>query len=146
MTLNHLWEAFADRGFLVAASLGNFLIIPVLAWLLMWLGPEDPVVQLGIFLVLLVICADWFITFTQLGGDDTRWAIAFAPVSLLLQIILLPVYLWHFFLGDLGLALVRGDMLLAFFGLIILPLLLALAAYLWWVPRRLFTAREPSLP
>ena len=36
---------------------------------------------------------DWFITFSQLGKGDAR-AIAITPLNLVLQLILLPLYLW----------------------------------------------------
>lgn len=147
--LNHLREAFRDGRFLAAATLGNFVLIPLLAWALMLLAPDDPAVRLGILLVLLVPCTDWFITFTQLGGGDTRRAIAFSPVSLLLQILLLPIYLWFLFPGDLTLALARDEMLLAFFGLIIVPLLLALGTEHWAArsdTRRRLVNRLGNLP
>jgi ACR3 family arsenite efflux pump ArsB len=82
-------------------------------------------------MVLLVPCTDWFITFTHLGGGDTKRAMAFTPVSLLLQIVLLPLYLWIFFGDDLALAFARGEMLLAFFGLILSPLFAAFLTERW---------------
>jgi arsenite transporter len=87
-----------------------------------------------VLLVLLVPCTDWFITFTHLAGGDTRLAIAFSPASLLLQIILLPVYLWAFLGEDLVVTLTHGETLSAFTGLIVLPLF---AAYMTekWVER-----------
>lgn len=39
-------------------------------------------------------CTDWFITFTQLGRGNTARTIAVTPLNLLLQLLLLPVYLW----------------------------------------------------
>jgi len=50
--------------------------------------------RLGVLLVLLVPCTDWFITFAQLGGGNVSRAIAVTPINLILQIFLLPVYLW----------------------------------------------------
>jgi ACR3 family arsenite efflux pump ArsB len=98
------------------------------------LVPSDPAIRLGVLLVLLVPCTDWFITFTHLAGGDTRLAIAFSPASLLLQIILLPVYLWAFLGEDLVVTLTHGETLSAFTGLIVLPLF---AAYMTekWVER-----------
>lgn len=120
--LAHLGEAFSDSRFVIAAVVGNFLILPLVIWALLQLAPDIPAVRLGILLVLLVPCTDWFITFTHLGGGDTRRAIAFSPVSLILQILLLPVYLWAFFGEDFAANVAQLEMLLAFFGLIVLPL------------------------
>lgn len=94
--------AFAERRFLVAAVLGNFVFLPLLAWVVVsvltgsGLSGDAPteVVRLGLLLVLLVPCTDWFITFTQLGRGDPALATALTPVSLLLQLLLLPFYLW----------------------------------------------------
>jgi arsenite transporter len=48
--------------------IGNFVLLPLVAWaLVVWL-PADPVLIVGVLLVLLVPCIDWFITFSQLGG------------------------------------------------------------------------------
>lgn len=129
--LTHLRDAFAKPRMLVAATVGNFVLIPLITWILIILSPDDPAIRLGVLLVLLVPCTDWFITFTQLGGGDTKRAIAFAPISLLLQIVLLPVYLWMFFDEDFAVTLARSEMLAAFFGLIVMPLIAAFLTEKW---------------
>lgn len=115
-----------DVAFLKAAVLGNFVIIPGLVWGLLQFLPEDPAIRLGVLLVLLVPCTDWFITFSHLGRGDARSALAFAPVSLLLQILLLPLYLWLFLGEGFAITMARREMALAFLLLIVLPLLAAL--------------------
>ncbi len=81
--------------------------------------------RLGVLLVLLVPCTDWFISFTQLGGGDDARAIAAAPALLVGQLVLLPLYIW-LFMGDLAIELAVGSHLLpAFFGLVVTPLILA---------------------
>ena len=94
--LIHLPEAFRDRRFMGAMLAGNFVIVPlIVAGLLLFL-PQDPAVRLGVLLVLLVPCTDWYITFTHLAGGDAGRAIAATPVNLIVQMALLPVYLWLF--------------------------------------------------
>lgn len=124
-------QSLRNRRFLTLAVIGNFVLLPLLVALLLPWVPQDPAIRLGVLLVLLVPCTDWFISFTHLGQGATEDAIAFAPLSLLLQLLLLPLYL-SLFLGadartgmDWGAALVQREMLLAFGGLILLPLLLA---------------------
>ncbi|MCX7718497.1 MAG: hypothetical protein N2111_08890 [Candidatus Sumerlaeaceae bacterium] len=129
--LAHLREAVADGRFTLAAVLGNFLLVPAAVWVLIHFLPSDPAVRLGVLLVLLVPCTDWFITFSHLGGGDTRHAIAFSPVSLLLQIVLLPLYLWLFLGKESVVAMASGDMVTAFAGLILLPLLAAYLTERW---------------
>ena len=129
--LAHVRQAFADPRFIAAAVIGNFILLPVVVWGVMLLAPNEPAVRLGILLVLLVPCTDWFITFTHLGGGDTKHAIAFSPVSLILQVLLLPFYLWLFLGFDVALEIAQQEMLLAFFGLILLPLLAAFLTEKW---------------
>lgn len=129
--LIHLQQAFYQPKFLLAAITGNFVFIPLIVAGLMLVAPDNPAVRLGILLVLLVPCTDWFITFTQLGRGDTNLAIAFSPISLLLQIILLPFYLWLFLGHEITISLAHGNMLWAFVGLIIFPLLLAWFTQRW---------------
>lgn len=129
--LVHLGEAFRAPRLLVAAVTGNFVILPLLVWMLLQVAPGDAALLLGIALVLLVPCTDWFITFTHLGGGDTRRAIAFSPISLLLQLALLPLYLWLFFGGEFTVTLAGGDVLKAFAGLILVPLVAAWFTERW---------------
>lgn len=118
--------AFRDRRFLSSVVLGNFVLIPLLVWLVLPLLPDDPALHLGVLLVLLVPCTDWFITFTQLGRGDSARAIAITPVNLLLQLLLLPAYLWLMLpTAELDAARIIKAMLPAALGLIALPLMLA---------------------
>jgi arsenite transporter len=84
-------DALRDHRFMGAVLIGNFLLIPLVVWGLLAFLPDDPAIRLGVLVVLLVPCTDWFITFTHLGGGDTRRAIAATPVNLIVQIALLPV-------------------------------------------------------
>lgn len=138
--LSQLGDAFTDTRFMLAAVIGNFVVLPVIVWGLMLFAPNVPAVKLGILLVLLVPCTDWFITFTHLGGGDTKRAIAFTPVSLLLQLFLLPVYIWLFLGAEIATGLVQQELLLAFFGLIALPLIAAFITQKWAEQR---TGRQP---
>lgn len=92
--LLHVRDALRDRRFAAAVLLGNFVFLPLLAWALVEAFDFDPVVRLGVLLVLLVPCTDWFITFSQLGKGDVPRAMAITPLNLALQLVLLPLYLW----------------------------------------------------
>ncbi|WP_217632629.1 arsenic resistance protein [Marinobacter sp. AC-23] len=97
--LTHLSEVFRDRRFMAALLTGNFLVMPAITALMLLALPDNDALRLGVLLVLLMPCTDWFVTFTHLGkGDGTR-AIAATPVLLIAQLALLPLYLW-FFLGE----------------------------------------------
>jgi ACR3 family arsenite efflux pump ArsB len=113
--------------FLAALLVVNFAIVPPLVWLLTRFLPPDPVILLGVYLVLLAPCTDWFVSFTLLGKGDARLAIAATPVLLLSQMILLPAWLWLFLGGELAGVARAGNFLEAFLGLIVLPLALVAA-------------------
>ncbi|RWR32335.1 arsenic resistance protein [Sinirhodobacter populi] len=129
--LSRLPAAFRDRAFISAALSGNFIVVPVLVWGVLHLVPEDPAVRLGLLLVLLVPCTDWFITFAHQAGGDLRRAIAITPVQLIAQMILLPVYLRLFMGADFIQIVSAGRMVMVFAVIIALPLLLAALTERW---------------
>lgn len=94
VSMLQLRSALADVRFSAAVVLGNFVLMPLLAWALATWLPLPAPARLGLLLVLLVPCTDWFITFAHLGRGDMGRAIAVTPLNLLLQFLLLPLYLW----------------------------------------------------
>jgi ACR3 family arsenite efflux pump ArsB len=130
--LLHVRDAFRDQRFVLAILLGNFVLIPLVVWLMLQWLPDDPALHLGVLLVLLVPCTDWFITFAQLGQGNTARAIAVTPLNLLLQLLLLPVYLWLLLpAADFSAALRTEEMLPAALALIGLPLVAAALTERW---------------
>ena len=95
-----LASAVRDRRFLVTSLIANFVVMPPIVWGLVSLTPDDPALRIGLLLVLLAPCTDWFISFTQLGGGDASRATASSPVLLIAQLLLLPLYLAAFTGGD----------------------------------------------
>jgi len=129
--LVHLPVALRDRRFMAAVLTGNFLLVPLLVWVLLALAPADPAVRLGILMVLLVPCTDWFITFTHLARGDTGRAIAVTPIVLLVQITLLPLYLWLFMGRSFAEIMAAERVLTVFLTLIVLPLFAAWLTERW---------------
>ncbi|MFC3607967.1 bile acid:sodium symporter [Stutzerimonas tarimensis] len=132
--LLHLREAFADHRFVAAVLTGNFVLLPLVAWLLVQWLPADPAVRLGVLLVLLVPCTDWFITFSQLGGGNVARAMAVTPLNLVLQLLLLPLYLWLMLGGELQASLGPGDIWPALLA-VTLPLIAAALSERWFEAR-----------
>lgn len=128
--LLHLRDAVRDHRFVAAVLIGNFVLLPLLAFLLIQWLPPDPVLRVGVLLVLLAPCTDWFITFSQLGGGDTPRAIAVTPLNLLLQLLLLPVYLWAMAGTALKTALAPADIAPALV-VVLLPLAAAALSERW---------------
>lgn len=123
--LRNLGRAFTRVRFLVALFSGNFLVVPLLLALLLPFFELEPMIKLGVLLVLLTPCIDYVITFAQMGGADARLLLSATPALLIAQMVLLPVYL-GLFLGDTTMAAVHpGPFLHAFVWLIAVPLFLA---------------------
>ncbi|HIK43349.1 MAG TPA: arsenic resistance protein [Leptolyngbyaceae cyanobacterium M65_K2018_010] len=129
--LTHLRQAFGHRRFMAALVVGNFALVPLVVWVLATLLLSDPKLQFGVFLVLLVPCTDWFLTFTYLGRGNLPLAIAATPLLLLLQSLLLPLYLWLFTNGQLAADIDPAIFVDALVGLILLPLGAALITEKW---------------
>lgn len=125
--LAELGQAFVRVRFLLALLLANFVVVPVLVAGLIQLVPDDPMIRLGVLLILLTPCIDYVVTFSHLGRADAQLLLAATPMLLVAQMALLPIYL-TLFLGVDAAALVRvGPFLHAFAWLIAIPLLLAAA-------------------
>lgn len=130
--LLHVREAFRDGRFVAAIVLGNFVVVPAAMWMAVRSLPDDLPLRLGVLLVLLVPCTDWFVTFTQLGRGDTARAIAVTPLNLLLQVVLLPAWLWLMLPAEASRLLGPGEgTLLPALSLIGLPLLAAAVTERW---------------
>lgn len=79
---------------LVAASLVlNFVFTPALAWALgAGLLGGQPDLRIGLLLLLMTPCTDWYLVFTAIARGHTGIAAALLPVNLVLQVLLLPLY------------------------------------------------------
>src|SRR3989344_5948379 len=87
--LLHVRDALRDRRFAGAVLLGNFVVLPLLAWALVEVFDFDPVVRLGVLLVLLLILLPlylWLMADAQSLGS-WNWA-TLAPAVL---IVLVPL-------------------------------------------------------
>lgn len=122
-----LKEALSNGRFIVALLLVNFIINPLLVFILIQIFPQPSPVLIGVCLVLLTPCIDYVIPFTQLGKGNEKLMLASTPVLFVVQMIMLPFYLW-LFIGAEASQIVRiGPFIEAFIYLIIVPLLFSLA-------------------
>ncbi|WHP30417.1 arsenic resistance protein [Trabulsiella odontotermitis] len=126
-----LGKAITQLRFLISLLLTNFIVMPLLVAALLPLLPDEPLLHLGVLLVLLCPCIDYVVTFSQLGRADSRLLLAATPALLIIQILLLPVYL-HAFLGEHVAEYVQsGPFLHAFLWLIAVPLAAAVLVQRW---------------
>lgn len=94
---NRLANAFQNYK-VTGLSLGiNFLWTPVFAWGLGAIFLKDtPDLWVGVIMLMVTPCTDWYLIFTSIAQGDVALATALLPWNLLLQVILLPIYLLIF--------------------------------------------------
>ena len=127
-------QALRDVRFLAAIGIVNFVIVPIVAFGLSRFVADSPALLFGVLLVLLTPCIDYVIVFAGLAGAASERLLAAAPLLMLAQILLLPLYLL-LFIGPAGVAVVEvGPFARAFLLLIVLPLIAAAATQ--WLGRR----------
>lgn len=129
--LRDIGKAFRDVRFLAALLVSNFVVLPFLVFLLLQFAPADPMVRLGMLMVLLTPCIDYVITFSQLGRADARLLLAATPLLLVAQMALLPFYLAAFLGAEASELVSVGPFLHAFVWLIAVPLVLAALVQFW---------------
>lgn len=98
---NISWDGFfngiKNRKYMSIALLSNFVVIPAIAFLLsnIFVDPSSAIF-IGLIIYLVAPCTDWYLGFTKLANGDVEANSALLPFNLLMQILLLPVYLYVF--------------------------------------------------
>lgn len=123
--LAELGQAFWQFRFMLALLIANFIVLPILVLSATGLFLTDPLLRLGVLLVLLAPCIDYVVTFAHLGRADARLLLAATPVLLLVQMLMLPIYLGISLGGDAARHIDVTPFLHAFIWLIAIPLALA---------------------
>jgi len=87
-------SAFKNIRFFGIAWFANFVIIPIIAWILalIFLG-NHPLIYIGFIMYMVTPCTDWFLIFTSMAKGDVPLGLALLPTNLILQVLLIPVYL-----------------------------------------------------
>ena len=82
-----------DRRVLVTSLLANFVLAPAAAFGLgRLLLADSPDLALGLVMLLVTPCTDWYLAFTATARGDLAVATGLLPVNLFLQLLLLPAY------------------------------------------------------
>ncbi len=90
-------EALTRRRFLGIAVVLNFVVNPLLAWgLAAMLLSGEPDLRVGLILFLVTPCIGWYLIFTELAGGHVGLGVSLLGVNTVLQVLLLPLYLWAF--------------------------------------------------
>lgn len=117
--------ATRDGRFLATVLILNFVIVPLVVFLLSRIVSHDQAILVGVLFVLLTPCVDYVIVFTGLAGGAQDRLLAAAPLLMLAQMLLLPVFLWLFIGSEFVQRVDVGPFVEAFLVLIVLPLLAA---------------------
>lgn len=120
--LSRALSTLRDLRFLTTVAVVNFVIVPVIVWLLTRPIAGDEVLLVGVLFVLLAPCIDYVIVFTGLAGGAADRLLAAAPLLMAAQMLLLPVYLWAFLGSEVLSGFEAGPFVEAFVVLIVLPL------------------------
>lgn len=127
--------AVKDWKFITAVLVLNFLLVPVVVLFLSRLVAHDNVLLIGVLFVLLTPCIDYVIVFAGLAGGDSQRLLVVAPVLMVVQMVLLPVYLWLFVGAEFTNSVEFMPFVEALIWIILVPLVLAavtqLAAQRW---------------
>lgn len=115
-------RSLRDARFLGAVGSVNFIVVPLVSYGLSRPVADNPALLFGVLLVLLTPCVDYVIVSADLAGGASESLLAAAPLLMVAQILLLPVYLL-LFIGPSRVAVVEvGPFARAFLLLIVLPL------------------------
>jgi ACR3 family arsenite efflux pump ArsB len=99
--LSRLRTAFGNRRVVGSSLLINFIWSPLLA---VGLGAiflrDHPALWVGLIMLMVTPCTDWYLIFTDIADGDVPLATSILPYNLVLQLILLPFYL-YIFAGEL---------------------------------------------
>lgn len=95
--LNDIKNGFRNLKF-AGTSLGiNFIWTPFLAWGLGALFLSDhPALWVGFIMLMVTPCTDWYLIFTEIAKGNVALSTSILPVNLILQVLLLPIYLFIF--------------------------------------------------
>jgi ACR3 family arsenite transporter len=95
--LNAVARSYKNRRFLAIALLDNFVVIPIIGFILA-LGflYSTPLIFVGFILYVVNPCTDWFLVFTGMSKGDVPLGLALLPINLIVQILLIPVFLLLF--------------------------------------------------
>lgn len=134
MDASHIRDVRQAKSLVVASLVLNYLFTPALAWALgAGLLGDQPDLRIGLLLLLVTPCTDWYLVFTAMARGHTGIAATLLPVNLVLQLILLPVYV--LLLGGEAAMVDGGTLAEAVLLMLLTPLVVAFG--LRWVATRL---------
>lgn len=133
-----LKAAIARPQFLRALFISNYILVPLIVGLLLFLFSPETSLKIGILLVLLTPCIDYVVVFTKLGEGDSGLMLAVTPLLFFTQILLLPLYLWLFMGREILNIIHLTPLLTTFLTLILIPFFAAMSLQLAAPKKRIY--------
>lgn len=117
-------KALGNVKFSIATVLINFVWTPIIVILLgkMFLV-DSPIMQIGFLMLMVTPCTDWYLVFTGIAKGNVPLSATVLPVNLILQIVLLPVYLY--IAGGVTGSVNMHELLFSVLYMLIVPFVLA---------------------
>lgn len=122
--IKRLKESFLNVKFTSWALIINFVWTPLFAVVLgmvFFAGSID--IQIGILMLLVTPCTDWYLVFTSLSKGNIPLSSSILPLNLVLQILLLPFYLF-LFIGE-KINFEPASMFTGLVAILLIPILLS---------------------
>ena len=117
-------QAAANVKFTLTAVAINFVWTPLLViGLGMVFLADSPMMQIGFLMLMVTPCTDWYLVFTGVAKGNVPLSATVLPVNLVLQVVLLPVYL-YLAAGVSG-SIRMGEVLSGIFFILVVPFVLA---------------------
>ncbi|ELZ00388.1 arsenic resistance protein [Natrialba asiatica] len=122
--LTRLRKAFSNRRVVGLSLVVNFVWNPLFAVGLGFVFLRGhPALWVGLIMLMVTPCTDWYLIFTDIARGDVSLATSLLPYNLVLQLVLLPVYLYAF-AGEL-VVLPLGTLVESVLLVLVIPLVLA---------------------
>ncbi|MDR3223847.1 MAG: arsenic resistance protein [Methanobrevibacter sp.] len=95
--LKNFKKEFINLRFIKITLLINFIWTPILSYILGYIFLNQHIdLWIGFIMLLVTPCTDWYLLFTDLAKGNMKLSLSILPLNLLLQLILLPVYIFLF--------------------------------------------------
>ena len=125
MDLKDVKQAFVNVRYTLTAIFINFMITPIVAFLLGHIFFVDSIeIRIGLLMLLVTPCTDWYLVFTGLSRGNVGLNISILPINLILQIVLMPVYLFVFLGSEIQIETL--DILQSVLVVLLVPFMLSL--------------------
>lgn len=119
-----LKQSFTNVKFTLTAVTVNFIWTPVFAYILGMIFFRTSLdLRMGLLMLLVTPCTDWYLVFTALADGNVELGASILPLNLLLQIVLLPVYIFIFFKGSVSVG--TKDVIFSILFVLLVPFILS---------------------